>query len=135
MPFICRPCGARIAIKDVVTAILGSVVKEVAAIDPSPSIRVPPKSGQFTIEENDFLSFSFSLRPPISVYNLNFVEEPFQLTLWTFPLPEASRVCSYRVTLHRERQGKNFPLQAFGDEFLTASQDQGRVFLGTHIEA
>ena len=135
MPFISRPYGARVSIKDIVSAIFGGVVKEVASINPSPSIWVPPHSGKFTIEENNFLSFPFFLRPPISANDFNLVEEPFKFALGAFPLPKASRVCSYRVALHRERQGKRFPLQTFGSIFLATSNDQSRVFLCTNIEA
>jgi hypothetical protein len=111
LPFVTRPSDVGGPIGDRVPAGLGSVVKEVATIGPSPTIRIPPKSGHFTIEKNNLLFHSIFSGASIGTYNFNFMVGAVHSSTRILPCSKTSRMLANRETLNREWMVNIIPLE------------------------
>jgi len=111
LPFDTRPSDVRGPIGHRVSAGLGSVVKEVATIGPSPTIRISTKSGHFTIEKDNLLFHSFSSGASIGTHNFYFMVEVVHSSIRILPRSKTSRMLANRETLNREWMVNIIPLE------------------------
>ena len=102
LSFVTRPNNVGGPIGDRVQAGLGSVVKEVTIIGPSPPIRIPTKTGHFTIEKDNLLFHSFSSGGSIGTQIFYFMIKTIHYSIRILPRSKTSIMLANRETLNRE---------------------------------
>lgn len=80
LPLICHACGSQVPVNNQMPTKLGGVIEEQRSINPLPPIRVPIKCGNFTIEENDFLHFSFLFLTFSGMNDFNLMKKTYLLS-------------------------------------------------------
>jgi hypothetical protein len=86
LPFVRRPCGSQILVKDGVSTNFSGVIKELTSINPSPPVRIPFHGGRFPVEKpnpiGNHIFISVLLRASSGVNNFNLMGKTFHLPIW-----------------------------------------------------
>ena len=87
LPLIRRTFGPRVPVDDKVSSKLGGIVKKTIFLNPTPTIRVPTKSGHFTITKDDFFIFSLFIRASCSMDNFNLMKKTNHIPSGVISIP------------------------------------------------